>query len=849
MKKIYNTLFLESINALFPQVLQRDKAHQNSLIHITQHTLNIYIIFFILCGFINSVRAQTTIYTTDFGTVANVNPAQWTFTGIDMNISTNNSSSGYTGASGGACLGEGNSVAFINTSGTSFAGSQVGTSEAILLVNSTGYSTVTVSFGMRKSSAGYNSNATYTLAWSSNGVNYTTIPYTEATAGGWGLASGPGLTLPAAAGNQSTLYLKWTFVRTGTASNFKIDDVSVIGNTSGNVNAPTIVMDLVNTTNYLDGGVSVPPASPYAISGVINDPTDPARTIGLDFTINDPQTAASNLTVTIASSDVTVVPNANVVVTGSGASRNVKIIPIGVGYSNIIINVSDGTNITPYSISYAASAASSTPSNTIWHTGMSDGSDAIAIDDNYYISGDDELDILNVYSRSASGLPFVSYDYSSALGLSTASSPEVDLEAGTRSTSNANKVYWMGSMSTGGSAFTIRPNRDRLFATTFSGTGASTSFSVVGYYASLRTQLVTWGDANGYNFSASSAAGMDSKNVAGFAAEGMVFGPDNTTLYIGLRAPLVPTANRTKAVIAPIGNFETWFNNGSPSGNPAIGTPIELNLGGRGIRDLIRLTNGTYIIVAGNSASSPITSAIYKWTGNASDAPILVVNPLNAVLNMEGAMQVNVNSQPSMTQLQIISDGGGDIIYNDNNEAKDLADLNWRKFRCDNLNGIDLCLITPSSTPVITESGLTLTSTSGTTYQWFLNNLAIAGATLQNYSATENGNYSVIVTNSLGCAATSENVTVSSVGIVNYLEGKNKITVSPNPVQNKLMISIEKLSNPCTIELFDLNGIRLLTLTPIEKNTLLDISEYANGLYVLRVTNNDSYYMSKIIKD
>ncbi|KAK6020369.1 hypothetical protein OSTOST_13977, partial [Ostertagia ostertagi] len=34
------------------------------------------------CGFINPALAQTTLYTTDFGTVANVNPSNWIFTGI-----------------------------------------------------------------------------------------------------------------------------------------------------------------------------------------------------------------------------------------------------------------------------------------------------------------------------------------------------------------------------------------------------------------------------------------------------------------------------------------------------------------------------------------------------------------------------------------------------------------------------------------------------------------------------------------------------------------------------------------------------------------------------------------------
>jgi hypothetical protein len=456
--------------------------------------------------------------------------------------------------------------------------------------------------------------------------------------------------------------------------------------------APVILLNDTTTSNYLDGGTTTSPSSPYTISGVIDDPTDPAATLGIDFTINDSETAVDHLTVTVKSGNASVVPIANLTLTGTGSARNLKIKPLAVGYSNITITVNDGTDSTSYIIYYAASAASATPASTVWHTGMSDASDAISIDDDYFVSGDDELNVLNVYSRIASGLPLVSFDYTSYLSLPDPAKPEVDLEAATRSTANANRIYWLGSMSNSKSPFNNMPNRDRIFATSISGTGASTNFSFVGYYGNLRSQIIAWGDANGYDFTSSAAAGVDSKLTNGFSAEGMVFGPDHSTLYIGMRAPLVPTATRKNAVIVPIVNFETWFNDGAPSGNPSFGSPIELDLGGRGFRDLIRLTNGTYVILAGNPAGSPITSAIYKWSGNASDAPVLVKSSADSVLNIEGVMELNVQGNLSLSSLQLISDGGDEILYNDGNEAKDFAELSLRKFRSDVVSGLELCM-------------------------------------------------------------------------------------------------------------------------------------------------------------
>ncbi|HEY4149741.1 MAG TPA: T9SS type A sorting domain-containing protein, partial [Chitinophagaceae bacterium] len=355
------------------------------------------------------------------------------------------------------------------------------------------------------------------------------------------------------------------------------------------------------------------------------------------------------------------------------------------GYSNITLTLSKGGNTKTLVINYAASSSSAT-ATTYWHTGTSDASAAIALDDDYMVIGDDEHNLLYVYGRHQPGLPVTTYDFNQGnlLGL-TDGTPgafkELDIEMGTRSIVNPTTMYWMGSMSNS-SSFNNKPNRDRIIAVTASGTGAATSFTDAGHYAGLRAQLLTWGDANGYNFTASAAEGIDPKTISGFNLEGMVFAPDNTTMYLGFRAPLVPTANRTNAVIAPIQNFEAWFNsvnNGSPSAPATIGAPIELNLGGRGIRDLIRLSNGNYIILAGSydGTSNP---AIYSWNGLASNPPTQVSSFDLSGLNPEGAMEMHEGGLLSLDKLQIISDDGDQLYYGDGVEAKDLPDDNFKKF-------------------------------------------------------------------------------------------------------------------------------------------------------------------------
>jgi hypothetical protein len=450
--------------------------------------------------------------------------------------------------------------------------------------------------------------------------------------------------------------------------------------------APTISIDVATTSNYLDGGVSTSPVAPYAISGVIGDAADPAKIDGIDFTIGDDATPVGSLTVSVMSSNLTVVPNANLALTGTGASRNLKITAAAVGYSNITVTVNDGTTITSYILAYAASQSSAVTPANYWHTGIADASAAIALDDDYMIIANDETNLLYVYDRKHSGLPVKTFDFnqSNNLGLtdgSTGNWKEVDVEAGVKSIATAGKIYWLGSMSNN-SSFAYKANRDRLFAVTVSGTGSATSFANAGYYGNLRNQLIAWGDVNGYNFTASAANLKDAKTIDGFNIEGMVFGPDNTTMYIGFRAPLVPTVNRTKAVIAPIQNFETWFNNGAPSGAPVFGSPIELDLGGRGIRDITRLSNGNYIIVAG-SYNETAMGAVYSWTGLAANAPVLIPSLDISTLNAEGVMQISSSGTLVADRLQIISDNGDNFLYADGTAAKDLSADNLKKFSSD----------------------------------------------------------------------------------------------------------------------------------------------------------------------
>jgi hypothetical protein len=433
-------------------------------------------------------------------------------------------------------------------------------------------------------------------------------------------------------------------------------------------NTPTITVSTSSTT-YIDLGNK-------SASAVLNDPTDPMLTLGIDFTITDED--PSTVTFTCSSNKTSVVPNVatNLIVSGTGTTRNLKIKAKALGYASITITIKDKEGKTAtYTLKYAVSAAALNPSQNHFFTHLSSASTGIAVGDDVWI-GDDEYNELSLYNRKQSGMPLATYDPTASLNLPEPDAPEVDIEASCKSPSIANRVYWMGSMSNSKSG-EQKPNRDRLFATDLTGADASSKLSVVGYVA-LRAQIVAWGNSYGYNLTASTKTGVIPKQIDGFSLEGMEFAPDQKTLYLGFRTPFVPTTKRTKALICPLLNFETWFNGGAPKSNASFGTPIELDLGGRGVRSMGKNANNEYIIVAG-AFDGTQDFALFRWTGLATDIPVRYMQADLSGLNPEGIVEVP-NSLPVDASIELINDNGTADWYNDDTESKDLSTFEFQKF-------------------------------------------------------------------------------------------------------------------------------------------------------------------------
>ena len=309
-----------------------------------------------------------------------------------------------------------------------------------------------------------------------------------------------------------------------------------------------------------------------------------------------------------------------------------------------------------------------------------ESSAVVAVGTNYFFVADNEHETLRLFTRyptSSCVDPVYSTNMRPNLNLSS-SNPEVDLEAAAQAP-NTNRIYWLGSHSNSKSG-NLRPNRDRIFATTILGGGTGSppySLAYVGRYDHLRVDLANWDrtnahglGANYFSLVASTNSGVASEDINGFNLEGLCFAPDGTTAYLCFRTPLVhgsgattATAQRTNALVVPLLNITDLVTNNPVAGpgKAKFGVPFTLKLGSRGVRSIDSSYAGNYLITAGPvaDASSPPVAPnnfrLFTWTGNQTNAPIERFTDFPDGYSPEGAV-LPAAVIASNTVVQFVSD-------------------------------------------------------------------------------------------------------------------------------------------------------------------------------------------------
>lgn len=175
------------------------------------------------------------------------------------------------------------------------------------------------------------------------------------------------------------------------------------------------------------------------------------------------------------------------------------------------------------------------------------------------------------------------------------------------------------------------------------------------------------------------------------------------------------------------------------------------------------------------------------------------------------------------------------ICYNTNG-SYDVMLITCNAGGCDTLLLHDyITVYSNPNAPVISLSNDTLFCSPAFAYQWYLNNNAISGGTDSIYVFTQNGNYSVMVTDTNGCTSQSSNSI--NTGIQSFENGN--CVLFQNPVKDKLEIEFESEFNSmnCRIEIFDFGGKNLFrkNYLSLKDKISIDVSGLKNGNYLITI--------------
>jgi hypothetical protein len=142
----------------------------------------------------------------------------------------------------------------------------------------------------------------------------------------------------------------------------------------------------------------------------------------------------------------------------------------------------------------------------------------------------------------------------------------------------------------------------------------------------------------------------------------------------------------------------------------------------------------------------------------------------------------------------------------------------------------------PCNTGTVTFSSTT--NAINPTYQWYRNNVLIAGATNASYVANSKGYYKVFVTDlSTGCLKSSATIQITTLCRMGEFYSTKNIVVYPNPFSNTIHFDVSEDVNPQTVNVYNLLGKIVFNKT---YSSEMDLKALPSGLYLIEVLDESN---------
>ena len=215
----------------------------------------------------------------------------------------------------------------------------------------------------------------------------------------------------------------------------------------------------------------------------------------------------------------------------------------------------------------------------------------------------------------------------------------------------------------------------------------------------------------------------------------------------------------------------------------------------------------------------------------------------------DGAIDISLTGGSGTYLFDWDNDGTGDT-----DDTEDLSGLAAGTYNLDVVddNGCMGSAVATVNEPAaiditVTQTGATLTANAtGVTYQWYdcdaMSN--IAGQTVQDFTATSDGNYACIITDG-SCVDTTACTAINGVGVATNVA--LVFSVYPNPASDQVKILLPPSTTETNIRLLTLSGKVLVERTATTSVLLIDIADLAEGVYLLQLTNANSSGVERLV--
>jgi hypothetical protein len=153
-------------------------------------------------------------------------------------------------------------------------------------------------------------------------------------------------------------------------------------------------------------------------------------------------------------------------------------------------------------------------------------------------------------------------------------------------------------------------------------------------------------------------------------------------------------------------------------------------------------------------------------------------------------------------------------------------------------------ILTASSSTLCVGQTVTLTANGAATYSW---NTSATGSVITDSPIT-NTTYTATGTSSEGCSQiASYSVNVSPCTGVESYSSLSGVNAYPNPTWGEFTITFNTYSEK-TIEVLDMTGRIIFSETTNEGKIRLNLGQFSNGVYFVKIQSNDLMEIIKVVK-